>query len=104
MCRRLLGAIRLRATSTCSVVARRSLKVLWHDGIGLSLYAKRLDRGRFVWPSTVDGVVAISPAQLGYLLEGSTGASATHLAAAERRVHACGKIDLSGRRKSTANR
>ena len=26
-------------------------KVLWHDGVGLSLYAKRLDRGKFVWPS-----------------------------------------------------
>ena len=23
-------------------------KVLWHDGVGLSLYAKRLDRGKFV--------------------------------------------------------
>ena len=27
------------------------IKVLWHDGLGLSLYAKRLERGRFVWPS-----------------------------------------------------
>ena len=26
------------------------LKALWHDGIGLSLYAKRLDRGKFIWP------------------------------------------------------
>lgn len=24
------------------------IKCLWHDGIGVSLYAKRLDRGRFV--------------------------------------------------------
>ena len=45
------------------------IKVLWHDGIGLSLYAKRLDRGRFIWPSTVDGVVALTAAQIGYLLE-----------------------------------
>lgn len=22
-------------------------KILWHDGVGLSLYAKRLDRGKF---------------------------------------------------------
>jgi transposase len=42
---------------------------LWHDGIGLSLYAKRLDRGRFVWPATVDGVVALSAAQMSYLLD-----------------------------------
>ena len=32
--------------------------------------AKRLERGRFLWPSPADGVVAISPGQLGYLLEG----------------------------------
>jgi len=27
------------------------LKIIWHDGIGMSLYAKRLERGRFIWPS-----------------------------------------------------
>ena len=31
------------------------IKALWHDGIGLSLYAKRLDRGRFIWPATECG-------------------------------------------------
>ncbi|NKB16021.1 MAG: IS66 family insertion sequence element accessory protein TnpB [Sphingomonadales bacterium] len=46
------------------------IKVLWHDGLGLSLYAKRLERGRFIWPSPADGVVSISAAQLGCLLEG----------------------------------
>ena len=46
------------------------LKVLWHDGLGMSLYAKRLERGRFIWPSPADGVVAITAAQLGYMLEG----------------------------------
>jgi transposase len=46
------------------------IKVLWHDGIGLSLYAKRLDRGRFVWPAADGGPVTITPGQLGYLLEG----------------------------------
>ncbi|MGD0636139.1 MAG: IS66 family insertion sequence element accessory protein TnpB [Beijerinckiaceae bacterium] len=46
------------------------VKALWHDGLGLSLYAKRLDRGRFIWPSTVDGAVSLSSAQAGYLLEG----------------------------------
>ncbi len=40
------------------------IKALWHDGIGLSLYAKRLDRGRFVWPQTVDGVVALTVGQM----------------------------------------
>jgi transposase len=46
------------------------VKILWHDGLGLSLYAKRLDRGRFVWPATVGAPVALTPAQLGYMLEG----------------------------------
>jgi transposase len=51
------------------------LKVLWHDGQGLCLFAKRLDRSHFVWPSTApredaDRTVTITPAQLGYLLEG----------------------------------
>ena len=46
------------------------IKILWHDGLGFSLYAKRLERGRFIWPSPADGVVAIRPAQLGYMLEG----------------------------------
>ena len=45
-------------------------KILWHDGIGLSLYAKRLDRGRFIWPSASDGAVSISAAQMSYMLEG----------------------------------
>ena len=46
------------------------IKILWHDGLGMSLYAKRLERGRFIWPSAVDGAVSITSAQLGYMLEG----------------------------------
>ena len=46
------------------------IKIIWHDGIGMSLYAKRLDRGRFIWPQTVGGAVALTTAQLGYMLEG----------------------------------
>jgi len=45
------------------------IKIIWHDGIGLSLYAKRLERGRFVWPSPADGTLAISAAQLAYMLD-----------------------------------
>jgi transposase len=45
-------------------------KILWHDGIGLSLYAKRLDRGKFVWPLAKEGVVSISAGQMAYMLEG----------------------------------
>ncbi len=46
------------------------IKVLWHDGQGACLFSKRLERGRFIWPSPADGVVPLSAAQLGYLLEG----------------------------------
>lgn len=46
------------------------VKILWHDGLGTSLYAKRLDRGRFIWPAAEGGAVALTPAQLGYMLEG----------------------------------
>lgn len=46
------------------------IKVLWFDGQGLMLLAKRLERGRFVWPQAVDGRVALSAAQLSMLLEG----------------------------------
>ena len=46
------------------------VKILWHDGLGMSLYAKRLERGRFIWPTPADGVVAVTAAQLGYMLEG----------------------------------
>jgi transposase len=38
------------------------IKVLWHDGQGLCLFSKRLERGRFLWPSPADGVVTITPA------------------------------------------
>jgi transposase len=36
----------------------------------MSPYAKRLQRSRFIWPSPADGVVAITVAQLAYMLEG----------------------------------
>ena len=46
------------------------VKVLWWDGDGLCLFAKRLERGRFVWPRAEQGGVWLSRAQLSMLLEG----------------------------------
>lgn len=46
------------------------IKVIWWDGQGACLFAKRLERGRFVWPASKDGKVSVSPAQLSMLLEG----------------------------------
>ncbi|MDU7525309.1 MAG: IS66 family insertion sequence element accessory protein TnpB [Roseomonas mucosa] len=46
------------------------VKLLFWDGQGLCLYAKRLERGKFVWPSATEGVVSLTPAQMSMLLEG----------------------------------
>lgn len=46
------------------------VKLLWWDGDGLCLFAKRLERGRFVWPQASNGVIHLSAAQLSMLLEG----------------------------------
>jgi transposase len=46
------------------------LKVLWWDGQGLCLFAKRLERGKFLWPKAESGVVDLTRAQLSMLLEG----------------------------------
>lgn len=47
------------------------LKALVWDGSGLCLYAKRLERGKFVWPRTEGGASArLSAAQLAMLIEG----------------------------------
>ena len=46
------------------------IKMLWWDGDGLCLFAKRLERGRFVWPKVESGVVTLTRAQLSMLLEG----------------------------------
>ncbi|MBP2312965.1 IS66 family insertion sequence element accessory protein TnpB [Azospirillum soli] len=46
------------------------MKIIWYDGQGSCLFMKRLERGRFTWPTPADGAVAISVGQMGYLLEG----------------------------------
>jgi len=45
------------------------VKLLWWDGDGLCLFAKRLERGRFVWPQAESGTVSLTRAQLSMLLE-----------------------------------
>jgi len=49
------------------------IKLLWFDGDGLCLFAKRLERGRFIWPKVDQGTIALTRAQLSMLLEGIDG-------------------------------
>jgi transposase len=46
------------------------VKLLWWDGQGLCLFAKRLEQGKFVWPQATGGAVSLTSAQLSMLLEG----------------------------------
>jgi transposase len=46
------------------------VKLLVYDGTGLVLYSKRLEAGRFSWPSPAEGVIRLTSAQLATLLEG----------------------------------
>lgn len=45
------------------------LKILYWDGSGLCLFAKRLEAGRFVWPPITEGGMTLTPAQLALLIE-----------------------------------
>jgi transposase len=45
------------------------IKMLWWDDQGACLFTKRLERGRFVWPSAQEGKVNLSRAQLAMLME-----------------------------------
>lgn len=45
------------------------LKALYWDGSGLCLFAKRLEKGRFIWPPIVEGATTLTPAQLALLIE-----------------------------------
>lgn len=66
----------LKADPFCGVVyvfrARRAdrVKLIWWDGTGVCLLAKRLEGGQFRWPRIEDGVMRLSAAQLSALLEG----------------------------------
>jgi transposase len=46
------------------------VKVLYWDGSGLCLCAKRLEKSRFVWPPIIDDCLHLTPAQLALLIEG----------------------------------
>jgi transposase len=46
------------------------MKVLVHDGIGVWLAARRLNRGRFTWPQDIVGTLTLTREQLDALVLG----------------------------------
>lgn len=63
----LLGSI--EPASTRAKRADR-IKLIFWDGTGVCLYAKRLEDGEFRWPKVHDGMMRLTAAQLSALLEG----------------------------------
>jgi len=58
------------------------VKLIYWDGTGVCLFAKRLEDGKFRWPNVQDGIIRLSAAELSALLEGLDW----------RRVHAAREI------------
>jgi len=46
------------------------IKIVWWDGSGLCLFAKRLDEDKFRWPRLENGVIRLAAPQLMALVEG----------------------------------
>ncbi len=54
---------------------RNRLKILYWDGSGLWVCAKRLEKGTFGWPSGQGVSACLRPEELGLLVHGLEGAS-----------------------------
>lgn len=49
------------------------VKIIWHDGQGACLFSKKLERGRFIWPTPAEGAVTISRRSLAICWRASIG-------------------------------
>ena len=62
----------IRSAVICSFSVESAeiiLRACIGDGSGMWLIAKRLEKGRFVWPPIVDGAMTLTPAQFSVLVE-----------------------------------
>src|SRR4051812_44892186 len=68
------------------------IKLIFWDGTGLCLFAKRLEEGVFRWPKIEDGVMRLSAAEFSALLEGLIGGVSTRHGkrSSRRKLDNCG--------------
>jgi transposase len=78
---------------------RDDLKIIWHDDVGMSLYAKRLERGMYIWPSAVDSVIPF-PHHMASMLEATYWRNPQ----ATLRRTLCWIIDCGGQKSSDFQR
>lgn len=46
------------------------MKLIFWDGTGVCLFAKKLEDGKFFWPKIEEGVIRLTSAQFSALIEG----------------------------------
>ena len=71
------------------------VKLIYWDGTGVCLFAKRLEDGKFRWPSVQDGVMRLSAAELSACWKGSIGGEFTRRERYRRRCSRddCGTVN-----------
>ena len=70
-------------------------KGLYWDGSGMWLIAKRLEKGRFVWPPIVDGTMTLTPALLSAVAEAERDRTRERVAEVKRDQRQRGRISLA---------
>jgi transposase len=77
--------------------SRKRAKVLWYDGTGLCLLAKRLDTGSFaaLWDGLDQEVVTLTSNELSLLLEGCSVVGRMKLSPAAVDVYEAGRVATS---------
>jgi transposase len=69
------------------------VKLIYWDGTGVCLFAKRLEDGKSRWPNVQNGVMRLSAAEFSALLEGLDWSA---FMLGERRQRRCSRDDCGG--------